>query len=280
MSGYTISKTDFERFREFFYRKTGIWFDDSKRYFVDRRLEDRIEATGCRSFNEYFFALRLRRNDAEIETLINSMTVNETYFFREDYQLKCLVSSVLPELTRKKDAASTIRIWSIPSSTGEEPYSIALYLLEFWPGMREWNVELVASDVNTDVIQKAKEGIYSQRSVSHLPRHILNKYFSRRQDGTYQLSDAIRKSVRFTHVNIVDPEQTRSYRNFDVIFCRNMLIYFDDLSRRQAAEALFDALTDGGFVFLGHSESMSRISSLFRVRRFPEAIVYQKPEAA
>ena len=274
-----ITTEDFMKFREFFYRKTGIQFEDSKRYFVDKRLVERIEATDSGNFRTYFTLLRFQSGGEELQALTNTMTVNETYFFREEYQFKCLVNSLLPEIVKKKPVDSTLRIWSIPSSSGEEPYSIALYLTEYWPDIAHWDVELISSDIDTRILKKARTGKYSERSVRHLPADLLLRHFKRTHDGEYQISDDFRQAVEFSRVNLSEPADTRHYRGFDVIFCRNLLIYFDDLSRQKAAEAIYDALNPGGYICLGHAESMSRITSLFRVRKFPEAIVYQKPEA-
>lgn len=272
-----ITDEEFEKFREFFYRKTGIMFDKSKRYFVDRRLIERIKATGHNSFKTYFMFLRFEPTGKELQNLINALTVNETYFFREEYQFKCLVRRVLPEITSRKKKGDIIRIWSIPSSTGEEPYSIAIYLLEFWNEIDKWDVEIVSSDIDTNVLEHAKKGIYSKRSVQYLPLEILKKYFKEIGNGYCKISDDLISSVEFTRVNIIDRNETKRYRNFDIVFCRNLLIYFDDASRKVAAENLYDAMNPGGFLFLGHSESMSRISPIFKIRKFPEAIIYQKP---
>ena len=274
-----ITHEDFLKFREFFYRKTGIQFEDSKRYFVDKRLVERIEATESGSFRNYFIMLRFQATGEELQALTNIMTVNETYFFREEYQFKCLVNSLLPEVVKTKKPGSTLRIWSIPSSSGEEPYSIALYLTEYWPDIARWDVELISSDIDTSILKKARAGKFSARSVQNLPVKLLQKHFKRQTDDEYQISDDYREAVEFTRVNLSEATETRHYRGFDVIFCRNLLIYFDDLSRQKAAEAFYDALNPGGFICLGHAESMSRITSLFRVRKFPEAIVYQKPES-
>jgi chemotaxis protein methyltransferase CheR len=276
MAKITISEEDFQKFREYFYRKVGIQFENSKRYFVDKRLVERINATGARDFRDYFTMLRFEASGQELQKLVNLMTVNETYFFREEYQFQCLVNSILGEITQHKKDNTPIRIWSIPSSSGEEPYSIVIYLLEHWPGIEQWDVEIISSDIDTNIIENARRGHYSARSVQYLPVPLLKKYFKPNAGG-YQISEDLRSAVEFTCVNLMDVADMRAYRKFDVIFCRNLLIYFDDLSRRQAAETFFDALNPGGFVCLGHSESMSRISSLFRVRKFPEAIVYQKP---
>jgi len=272
-----ITDADFLKFREFFYRKTGIHFEENKRYFVDKRLIDRIEATGAENFRAYFIALRFESDGAELQQLVNTMTVNETYFFREVYQFDCLVKDMLAEVVRHKRRGERIRIWSIPSSTGEEPYSIAIYLLERWPLINDYEVEIMSSDIDTTVLSAAQRGVYSARSIGQLPKPYLDKYFRRLSDNEFAISRDLVAAVDFSRVNLSDANDTRKFRNIDVIFCRNLLIYFDDLSRRLAAEAMYDALSPGGFVCLGHSESMSRISALYTVRRFPDAMVYQKP---
>jgi chemotaxis protein methyltransferase CheR len=276
-----ITEADFQKFAEFFHRKTGIHFDTSKRYFVDKRLIDRIGATGAETFRAYFVALRFETGGAEMQQLVNAMTVNETYFFREAYQFDCLVNNILDEVAARKPPGSRIRIWSIPSSTGEEPYSIAIYLLERWAAIERYEVEILSSDIDTTVLQAAQRGIYSARSVGQLPPSYLKKYFTPQTAKTgeteWRISRDLVDSVEFSRVNLSEAGDTRRFRDIDVIFCRNLLIYFDDLSRRLAAEAMFDALGPGGFLCLGHSESMSRISALYTVRRFPDAMVYQKP---
>ncbi len=272
-----ISDGDFAKFRDFFYRKTGIHFDESKRYFVDKRLIERIEATGSRDFRQYFVNLRFEAAGGELQELVNSMTVNETYFFREYYQFDCMVKDMLEEIVKTRRPGSRIRIWSIPSSTGEEPYTIAIYLLERWKRINDYDVEIMSSDIDTGVLAAAQRGIYSPRSVGQIPKPYLEKYFTKNRDGDYAVSRDLVSAVEFSRVNLSEPAETRRFREIDIIFCRNLLIYFDDHSRRLAADAFYDALNPGGFVCLGHSESMSRISSLFTVRRFPDAMVYQRP---
>lgn len=276
-SDIAITDEEFEKFREFFYRKTGIMFDESKRYFVDRRLIERIKATGHNCFKNYFIFLRFEATGKELQNLINVLTVNETYFFREEYQFQCMVKRMLSEIMSFKKRGDMIRIWSIPSSTGEEPYSIAIYLLEYWSEIDKWDVEIISSDIDTNVLEQAKRGIYAERSVKSIPPEIVKKYFKPLGNGYFKISDEIISSVEFTRVNLVDRVETKRYRGFDIVFCRNLLIYFDDASRKVAAENLYDAMNPGAFICLGHSESMSRISPIFHVRKFPEAIVYQKP---
>ena len=272
-----ITPEEVQRFCEFLYRRTGMSFTEGKRYFIDRRLEDRVAATGSSTFQAYFSLLRADA-DHEIEHVINSFTVNETYFYREDHQLRCMTSSLLGAASLKPPG-STVRIWSIPCSTGEEPYSIALWLMENWPQVDNYNIEIVGSDIDTRALKAAAEGNYGDRALMRLSRDIITRYFTPIGNGNHQIDEGLRGSIEFTRANLIDAQDMARYRNFDLIFCRNVLIYFDDASRRQAAENLYDCLRPGGYICLGHSESMSRISPLFSVCRFPDAIVYQRPEA-
>ena len=272
----SISEAEYQKFCEFFYRRTGISFGDNKRYFVDKRLIGRIEKSGASGVEDYFERLRRRDASGEIEALINLLTINETYFYREDHQLDCLVNGILPELVAERRKGDRIRIWSMPSSTGEEPYSIAIYLLENWPEVDDYDIEIMASDIDTNVLRAAEAGVYDARSLHRLSPALVRKYFIAAGADGFRLIDAIRQSVQFNKVNASDAAEMGAFVNIDVIFCRNMLIYFDDRSRRQVVESFYDSLRQGGFICLGHSESMSRISSLFEVRKFPQAIVYQK----
>ena len=274
----TVTADDVARLCEFLYRRTGMLFDGSKRYYFDRRLSERMLATRSRTFQEYFANLRADA-EHEIEHLINAFTVNETYFYREDHQLRCMTSNLLNEIVLRKGPEEPIRIWSLPCSTGEEPYSIAIWLMENWPDVDRHSVEIIGSDIDTRALAAAAEGIYGERALMRLSRSIKERYFLPMLDSTYQIDPGLRDSIRFTKINLVDTQSMAGYRNIDIVFCRNVLIYFDDASRRLAAENIYDCLRPGGYICLGHSETMSRISSLYRVCRFPDAIIYQKPEA-
>lgn len=277
-----ITGDEFRRFRDFLYRHTGMHFPEGKRYYVDKRLAERIAATNSPSFQSYFALLRSGASN-EMERLINRLTVNETYFLREEYQFRCLVADLLPAIAAHKRPDEGIRIWSLPCATGEETYSIAIWLLEHWAEVDRHEVEIIGSDIDTEVLRAAETGLYEARSLSRLSPALLARYFEPAGEGDdsgrRRIIPALRDSVRFARVNLVNPAETAAGGEFDVVFCRNLLIYFDDASRRVAAENLYDCLAPGGYLCLGHSESMSRISSLFAVRRFPDAIVYQKPTA-
>lgn len=273
----TITTDEFQKLAEFLYRRTGMVFSEAKRYYVERRIIDRMAATSNRSFASYFMFLRSETR-REVEHLINAFTVNETYFYREDHQLECLSRDLLPELVRSKRAGEPVRIWSAPCSSGEEPYSVAMWLLENWPQVDAYDIEIVGSDIDTQVLEAAATGIYGRRALMRLPADIVAKYFRQLDEQRWQILEDLRQSVQFSRVNITEANETRPHGRFDIIFCRNVLIYFDDESRRIAAENLFENLLPGGYICLGHTESMSRISPLFEVCRFSDAIVYRRPE--
>jgi chemotaxis protein methyltransferase CheR len=271
-----VTDEEFRKVSDFLYRRTGMLFADTKRYYVQRRVADRMTFLDIRSFATYF--ARLRGDvDGEIEKFVNAFTVNETYFYREEHQLRCLASDLLNERVRARRPGETLRIWSVPCATGEEPYSIAMWLLENWPEVDVQDIEIVGSDIDTECVAAAQHGEFGRRALMRLSPALVAKYFRPVGNDRWRILSDLRQSVQFTSVNLVDPSQTGLHGIFDVIFCRNVLIYFDDASRRVAAENLFERLAPGGFICLGHTESMSRISPLFEVRRFADAIVYQRP---
>lgn len=272
-----LSPKDLERVCEYLYRRTGMTFGESKRYYVERRIADRMAATGLGSFSDYYS--RLRSDASELEAATNAFTINETYFYREAHQLRALSRDMLPEIAAAKGPGDRIRIWSAPCSTGEEPYSIAIWLLENWPHVDSYNIEIVGSDIDSDALREAAEGRYGERALSRMPPALADAYFEPPQSGIRQLIQDLRESVLFSPVNLIDAASVASAGRFEIIFCRNVLIYFDDAARRTAAENLYAALRPGGFLCLGHTESMARIDDRFAVRRFADAIVYQRPEA-
>jgi chemotaxis protein methyltransferase CheR len=271
-----LTTEEFSRLVEFLYRRTGMVFTEAKRYYVERRISERMAAMSSPSFADYFAQLRGEERK-EVEELINAFTVNETYFYREDYQLACLTTDLLEARVKTKRPGDAIRIWSAPCSTGEEPYSIAMWLLDNWKDVDAYDIEIVGSDIDTDALEAAAEGIFRRRALMRLSPELIARYFHQLDDERWQILDDLRQSVSFSRVNLIDTRQTRAQGRFDVIFCRNVLIYFDDESRRVAAENLYDNLLPGGFICLGHTESMSRISPLFEVCRYSDAIVYRKP---
>ncbi|RAK57549.1 CheR family methyltransferase [Phenylobacterium deserti] len=271
-----LKPADLERFCEFLYQRTGMVFGESKRYYIERRIADRVKATGSGHFSDWFATLRNR--PGELEAMINAFTVNETYFYREDHQLRALSRSILPAIARTKGPGDKIRIWSVPCSTGEEPYSIAIWLLENWPMVDAYNVEIVGSDIDTEALQAARLGRFGDRALQRLPADVIQRYFEQRRPGEHEIIQDLKESVAFTPANLIEGDSVADQGGFEVIFCRNVLIYFDDAARARAVDNLYTALRPGGFICLGHTESMSRISDRFDTCRFEDAVVYRRPE--
>jgi len=269
-----LSTGDLEEICAIIYKRSGMVFGETKRYYIERRITDLIDQRQAHSIRNYISILRSDLNETEL--LINSFTVNETYFYREQHQLACLSNSILPDIILKKGPGDRIRIWSMPCSSGEEPYSIAVWLLENWPLVDAYNIEIVGSDIDTAILRQAVDGYFGQRSLSRLSPEIRDRYFEREVDQQRQLIRDLRESVTFAKGNIVDRQSLGALGRFDVIFCRNLLIYFDEAARETAARNIHELLNPGGYVCLGHTESMSRISQTFEAVRFPDAIVYRE----
>lgn len=263
------------RVGELLYRWTGMIFGENKRYYIERRIAERMKRCGMATATAYlgFVTGHL----AEREALINAFTINETYFYREEHQLAALSRDLLPELIRDRRPGDLVRIWSMPCSTGEEAYSIAIWLLENWPLVDAYNIEIVGSDIDTMALERAREGLFTDRALARLPPALRESYFEAQHGHQRRIIEDLRESVRFTPANIIDPSSMAGLGKFDVILCRNVLIYFDDAARVLAANTLYDCLNPGGYVCLGHSESMGRISDRFELARLADAIVYRRP---
>jgi len=273
-TGPTITIEDFLKFKEFFYRRTGISFEASKRYFVDKRLVERIEATGTANFRSYFTMLRFQASGEELQQLTNLMTVNETYFLREEYQFKCWSTPSFRKLSETGTARMRFASGAFPPLPGGAVFDrhvpAGTLGRNYGVGCRD-RVVGYRHEHSSPCTRRPLFGSLGTECSGSLAGKVLQGV-----GDEYQLSDDLRHAVEFTRVNLSEAADTLVYRNFDVIFCRNLLIYFDDVSRTTAAETFYEAMNPGGFICLGHSESMSRISSLFKVRKFPDAIVYQK----
>lgn len=254
----------------------GIYFDDDSRYLLEKRLSRRVHSLHFNTFRDYFRYLLYDKNrDEELALIIDILTVNETYFFREQNQLKAFSEEILPELKETNKDKKRLRIWSAGCSTGEEPYTIAMLILE--KGLfYGWNIEISASDINQRVLQVARSGIYRKNSFRTMNRFFLNKYFTE-ENGLYKISNNIKQYVNFSHLNILDTLKTKLVGNVDVIFCRNVLIYFDHASRKKVVEMFYERLGDGGYLLLGHAESLINISTAFTLKHFKYDMVYQKP---
>jgi chemotaxis protein methyltransferase CheR len=226
--------------------------------------------------------MRLAYNDrsgAEMQALANLITTNETYMFREYKQLEAFGNACLPEVVARKQAQGNrnLRIWSAGCSSGEETYTVAIIVQEVFPAIDDWDLQIVATDIDEERLAMAVAGLYGERSMKNVPAEYLGRHFTP-QGAEWRVKPQTRSLVTIQSLNLHDRLQMRKMRSFDFIFCRNVLIYFDDTSRKAAVDHFYNALNPGGFLFLGHSESVGRISSAFRLRRMGEHLVYMKPE--
>jgi chemotaxis protein methyltransferase CheR len=214
-----------------------------------------------------------------MQALANLITTNETYMFREYEQLEAFANDCLPEViaAKKANEGRSLRIWTAGCSSGEETYTIAIIVREVFPAIVDWEMEIVATDIDEQRLAMAEAGIYGARSMKNVPAEYLDRHFVRHGED-WRVKPRTRSLLTIQHLNLHDRLQMRKMRAFDFIFCRNVLIYFDDASRKAAVDHFYNALSPGGFLFLGHSESVGRISSAFRLRRMGEHLVYMKPK--
>lgn len=265
---------EFCTLRDYIYRKTGIYIGDQKIYLLKRRIEERLRILGLPSVKEYItYVLHFDVSGREFEELISSVTVNETYFFREFPQLQTFAEHCLPEIAARKKGR--IRILSAGCSTGEEAYTLSIICQEMLDPPCTFSID--ALDIDYRALEKARQGVYDERAVRDVPLVYLEKYFRRTEKG-FVVHELVKKFVAFHKVNLVDREKLLALgKNFDFVFCRNVLIYFSEDSRRRVVETLYTMMNPGGYIFLGHSESLSRITNAFELKRVGGNLVYRKP---
>lgn len=270
-----ISQIDFDKLCAYIYRKAGISIGSSKYNSLSRKLIKLFEDKGYNDFRNFYHDLRFNTQLNLIQELINVVTVNETYFYREKHQFEILIEHTLYELDEQRPANRPLRILCAPCSTGEEPYSIALHLLAEGHLVEKRDIEIVGIDIDTTVIEKAKEGKYLKRSVQFLPPKLLKEYFTH-EGFFYKIADFLIDAINFKVVNVMEKNTLATLGKFDVIFSRNMLIYFDDASKREVVLNFYEMLNKGGYLFLGHADNINRASSLFKTMKINNSLVYKK----
>lgn len=265
----------FRLMRDQIYKRTGMWFSDTSKYLLQKRLSPRARELNFESFQKYFYFLQYDpRAEAEFDQIYDLVTTNETYFFREPAQLAAFADEIVPEILERK-SVKKIRIWSAGCSSGEEPYSIAMLLSE--AGYYERAAfEIFASDINQQVLAKARRGHYRESAFRATDGPLRDKYFSRNDDGSWHIHDDIRNRVSFGRLNLYDEPRVSLLGHLDVIFCRNVIIYFDDQSKKVVVSNFYNRLTDAGYLLLGHSESLISLSTQFKLRHLKNDMVYQK----
>ena len=257
----------------------GIYFDDEMKYLVERRARMRMRELGLKRFSDYIAYLQDPINGSkELYELTNLLVTNETYFFREEFQLRAFQEEIMPELIQsvRQQGRGKIKIWSAGCSSGEEPYTIAMLISER-TDLEGIKVEIYGTDLSKEMIEKAKKGIYSSNSFRVIDKYWLEKYFIPRGDKL-QIKDEIKRMVRFDCSNLLSYNYPDYLNDLDVIFCRNVLIYFSLEAKRALVERFYQVLREGGFLLLGHSESLINLSTAFKLRHFKSDLVYQKPE--
>jgi chemotaxis protein methyltransferase CheR len=271
-----LKEGEFRLLRDLIKENSGLFFDDGSRFLLERRLSRRLKLHHLSDFRDYYrFLLYDRKKEEEFTAVIDLLTVNETFFFREQNQLKAFSEEILPEIRDANKDKKRMRIWSAGCSTGEEPYTIAMLILEY-AQLYGWDIEILGSDINQRVLTAARRGVYRKNSFRTTEQYFLNKYFTE-EDGAFVISEKVKRLVNFSYLNLLDPLRIKFLGQMDLIFCRNVLIYFDQQARKKVVGNFYDRLVEGGHLLLGHAESLMNISTSFALRHFKNDMVYQKP---
>jgi chemotaxis protein methyltransferase CheR len=251
-----LGEHELQRLSRLLYDASGITLHDGKGPLVIARLRKRLMEQGYRSFAAYLDAVERDRTGAALTELVDAMATNHTSFFREPQHFAYLQSSILPQV-RGHRVPVPLRLWSMPCSTGEEPYSLAISLFD---AVLPAGFTILASDLSTKALRRARDGVYRQQTVAGLPKRVLRRHFERgtgAEEGLVRVSGALRRQVAFRRLNLIDLADLG--HRFDVIFCRNLLIYFDQAAQQRSIAALERHLAPGGHLFISHSESLNAV---------------------
>jgi len=263
-----LTDADFEQYRNLIYNECGIHFTATNRSILESRLKERLREKSLDSVKTYFSTIT--RDQAELKSFLDSITTNLTRFFRNQAHFDALEHHVVPELLNVKKAtgSTTIKIWSAGCSTGEEPYTIAMLLSDILPP--SWNFEIIASDLSLKCLMSAREGFYSR--VEGVPDNYLKKYFDKVDDG-YKIHSNLMSKIRFDYHNL---KNDAGLRSMDIVFCRNVIIYFDDVTQAAVINRFWDAMASKSFLFIGHSESLFGMETKFEFVKTEWATLYRK----
>jgi chemotaxis protein methyltransferase CheR len=273
-----LSEEEFKKFASLIYSESGIFLKDAKLTLLSNRLRKRLRALNLESYSEYYeYIQNLSERAGEIEELIDVVSTNETYFFRNERQFEALSGHCLPELSRIKQDKK-LRIWSAGCSTGEEPFTIAICVLENLNHFPGWRVEIMATDVSPTVLEFARRGEYSGRRIEKVSPEILEKYFWQDKDrpGVYHVKERVRNMVDFSYLNLFKNPYPIG---LDIIFCRNVMIYFDREYQKRLVSGFSRVLLRHGYLFIGHSETLHSISEDFMYVKLLESPVYVPKES-
>ncbi len=275
-----LSEEEFRLLRDFVHDRYGLFFEDGQRASLRSRLAGRLATLGLGSFEDYYRYLRFGPGRAEeLPRMVSHLTNNETYFFREQPQLQVFAEHVLRAVKERQGEGGPrrLRILSAGCSSGEEAYTLAMIVYDTGQFFWSWDVQVIGLDVDGAVLEKARRAVYQHNSFRALSPLLLERHFVRQGTGA-AVKEGIRRMVTLRPGNVMDPASWSGLEGLDVIFCRNVLIYFSEAAIRRAVANFHDALAPGGYLFLGHAESLSRTSDRFVPIRFQGAMVYQKPD--
>jgi chemotaxis protein methyltransferase CheR len=272
------------KIRDMIYRISGIYHSAEKLYLLTSRCARRMEAIQVATPSEYLEHLTTRGNrDAELRLLLNEITIGETYMFRHPAQLDALRNVILPQILELKGGSGLkrLRFWCAGCSTGEEPHTLAMFLLEEKDKLLSgWTWNILASDLNDNSLEAARAGIYGEYALRNTSDALRRKYFIDAGDKKLQANDLLKAQIRFDRINLSDDSKMLFQKGIDIIFCCNVLIYFDLASKRRVVQHFFADLLPGGYLFLGHAESLFQVDDAFRLVHFPGTTAYWKPTAA
>ncbi len=278
-----LTDDEFHRLGELLYDRSGLVFGPPKRQMLDGRVARRMAAVGVDTGTAYLDLLRSpHRGPGELLELLDAVTTHETSFFRNRPQLNAFRQYVLAPLVERQRASvrPRLRIWSAGCSSGEEPYSLAMLVLEvLGDEVSRWDVRISGTDLAKSVIEKARQGEYGRYSFRGTPAYYVQKYFEVLGPDRYRVGDAPRRLVAFEMLNFQDEVGMARMQGFHVVFCRNALIYFDRPAKKRFVAHFHRSLVPGGYLFIGHSESLHGVSDAFKLIHFPGALAYQKPPA-
>lgn len=260
VSAYEISKAEFEALSTLVYQEVGIHLAEHKMMLVRSRLSKRLRTLGLKNFREYLAYLKEESSGEEMIMLINEISTNVTSFFREPSQWDFLEKEVVKyEANKKKE----LRIWSAACSSGQEPYTIAIFLLSLLKNPKEWDIKILATDISENILKKAIEGRYTANEIGALPKNMLLKFFDKKSVATkhgsevvYDIKEFVKSMITFRSFNLVYGSYTKIPPKFDMIFCRNVMIYFDKETKEGVVKNLSSKIVADGYFFIGHSESL------------------------
>lgn len=274
-TGPRLDAETFLGLRDLIASSSGIDFDENSRYIVERRLLPRLQALRLDDFAGYYRALLFGEDrESELERLLEAVTIRETYFFRECAQLHALRDDVLPELSQMNAESRRVRIWSAGCASGEEPYSVAM-LVASHPSIAGWEVNIVGTDLIASAVEAARSGVFRDGALRATSDEQRARYFEHEGPNVWRLDERVRKQVTLERRNLLDGPPPDS-EPFDVILCRNVLLYFSDAARRRAVEIFHDALREGGWLLLGHAESLLSMRTPFRLVHLGRDVVYRR----